>query len=203
MQQEEGDDEQYEKQSSHSLSDDEYENYPSSDSPSPSRADGGRHLSSPSKRSVSAVAGPSSHPIPTTPFRPPAIKSVKDVVARLDGDSPPQPSPPSRSVKGKGKMREVGVEPQLSWPTVDKGKGPAMPRSTATSVVHSTVVSGENARSVDALKRSANIVASAEDPKGSRPTIDEEAARRRIRELEEKVRSLENEVLQSHCIYIF
>ena len=169
----------YEEQDSASHSDDEYESHSSSDLPSPGHTASHKYPSlSPSKRLVSAVAGPSSNSFPATSFRPPAIRSVKDVVTRLDEDSPSRPVTPSWSAKGKGKARYVEVEPQSPRPLKDKGKSKERTASPC-----------------------ANAVATIEDPRGDR--IDEETARKRIRELEEKVRSLENEVFQSHCIYLF
>ena len=144
----------------------------------------------------STAAGPS-RPASATPFRPPAIQSVKDAIAKLDGDSPPRvtrPETPGLSAKDKGKAREA--EPRMPWPSLNKGKGRelAKPRLDTASRLPSTVGSVEGARRVDAFLRS-ETAGTDED---SQPITEKEAAQKRIRELEEKVRSLENEVCVSN-----
>ncbi|KAF8484370.1 hypothetical protein JB92DRAFT_3028972 [Gautieria morchelliformis] len=192
---EESEEESLEEQGSEPHSEEE-ETHPSSENSSPSRAHDDQDLALRiSPRSSSAIAGPSSNPFPPTPFRPPAIRSVMDVVSRIDGDTPPRPITPSWSAKGKGKMREVEIEPQLLSPMVDRcrAREPVGPRSDVISSMSWTASSGEDARrKATLLRRSAS--ASMEDPKDNVPTIDPEADKKRIRELEEKVRSLENEL---------
>jgi hypothetical protein len=92
----------------------------------------------------------------------------------------------------------------VPWPSLDKGKGkekePARPRLDATSRLPSTVGSVEGARRVDAFLRDG--AEDVDDPGGNRPTPEDEADKRRIRELEEKVKNLENEVRVLLCIGI-
>jgi hypothetical protein len=195
QEEEEEGEESLEEQDSDFHSEEDNEARPSSENFSPSRAYGNKDLALPmSQRSSSAIAGPSSNPFPASPFRPPAIRSVMDVVERLEEDTPPRPITPSRSAKGKGKMREVEIESQLLLPMVNRCR-PVGPRSDVISGMSWTASSGEDVQRKDALlRRSVSASASMEDPEDNDRTMDQEVAKRRIRELEEKVRSLENEV---------
>ena len=150
-----------------------------------------------SRRSVSVVAGPLSQPLPATPFRPPPISPVINVGGRPDDDSPHRPLTPGSGTKGKGKAQQAGNVPYMSWPLMDKGRvkdGASASRSDAA------VGSGENIQCLEAaVRRRTGEKASVEYPKGDHPAINEEEAKKRIRELEERVRSLENEVRLLRC----
>lgn len=199
----EGGNDQSEEEDPQSNSDEDSESRPS---PSPCRADVNSHLPSPYSQRSYTITGPFSHPVPARPLRPPIIEPVKEAVARLDEDPPLRPITPTWSATGKGKERQIEMESQILWPVVDKGKnkGSARPRSDLTFGVSSSVNPIESIHGADTgMRHSTSKAISVVHSTGNGSAIDEEVVRRRIQELEEKVRSLESEVCLSHFNHVF
>jgi len=159
------------------------EGHPSHSSQStPARA--GRPTSATSFRFPNAMAGPSnptpSPPMPVSPFRSPGSVSVKEAIAKYDGPSPQKPVAPSWKATAKGKEREDPIP--VAGPSRSR-RDIELPPSVGT---------------VEGAKKVNNFLTAMEDDRdtsrSSTREVEETAAQRRIRELEERVKALESEV---------